>query len=200
MMKKFFLALVPAAVLLMACAVPAPDPAEAEGENDNHAHSHDHGPGNSDVTRAVCVLVAVGDNKVQGTLYFDQEGDKIHLHGEVTGLTPGKHGFHVHQWGDLTDTQEGMSAGGHFNPSEKPHGKPADQERHVGDLGNIEADESGKAVVDITDSMLTFGGPHSIIGRSMMVHAGEDVFTQPVGDAGARVAFGVIGVAAPQEE
>lgn len=198
-MRKFFLAVVPVAVLVMACTVPSPEPVEAEAGGESHA-GHDHGPGDSDVSRAVCVIVGTGENDVQGVIYFDQDGESIHLHGEITGLTPGKHGFHVHQWGDVTDRAKGESAGGHFNPAEKPHGKPGDQERHVGDLGNVEADESGKAKVDITDTVLSFSGANSIVGRSLVVHAGEDVFTQPTGDAGARVGVGVIGVAAPKSE
>ncbi len=83
-------------------------------------------------------------------------------------MTPGYHGFHVHQFGDLT--QSCKSAGGHFNPHNKEHGSPEDFNRHVGDLGNIIADENGEAVVDIQDYFLTMnGGPNSIIGRAVVV-------------------------------
>ena len=144
------------------------------------------------VTKAVCKLQPIGDSQVSGIIHFTREGNKIHVEGEITGLKPGKHGFHVHEKGDLSDKETGKSAGGHFNPTDKPHGKPTDSERHVGDLGNIEANADGLAKVDIVDEVIQLNGENSIIGRSIVVHAGEDQFTQPSGDAGDRVAFGDI--------
>ena len=96
-----------------------------------------------------------------------QEGDKTRVTGEVTGLTPGNHGFHIHQFGDYSAGC--VSAGGHFNPAGKEHGGPADSERHAGDLGNIVADAAGKAVIDISDAQIPLTGPNSIIGRSVVV-------------------------------
>ncbi|WP_246112785.1 superoxide dismutase family protein [Allorhodopirellula solitaria] len=141
---------------------------------------------------AVCKLEPIGDSKVKGTIHFEQEGDKVTLTGEVSGLKPGKHGFHVHEKGDLSDKETGKSAGGHFNPTGQKHGKPSDAERHVGDLGNVTANDDGVATLDITDTVISLNGEHSIIGKSLMIHEGEDVFTQPTGDAGGRVAFGLI--------
>ena len=104
--------------------------------------------------------------------------------GEVTGLTPGKHGFHIHQFGDysagtfkpvfyhycLSLSLSGcVSAGGHFNPHGKDHGGPDDDSRHAGDLGNIVADDSGKATVNITDKHIPLSGENNIIGRSVVV-------------------------------
>ena len=154
----------------------------------------------AEVDRAVAVLLATGDSGVNGVVYFTREGKSVHVSGKVMGLKPGEHGFHVHQFGDVTGMTDGMSAGGHFNPENKPHGKPADKERHVGDLGNITAGEDGVATIDIKDSMLELHGPHSILGRGLVVHANADKFTQPVGDAGGRVAVGVIGVASPPKK
>lgn len=153
--------------------------------------------GETSVSAAVCVLQSVGDSGVSGTVHFHQRGDQVKVTGEVTGLEPGLHGFHVHELGDLTSPQDGKSTGGHYAPRGMKHGKPEDAERHVGDLGNVEAGDSGTAVVDMTDSVISLNGPHSIVGRAIVVHAGEDKFTQPTGDAGARVAFGVIGIAKP---
>jgi Cu-Zn family superoxide dismutase len=66
----------------------------------------------------------------------------------------------------------------------------------VGDLGNISADEMGMAHLEWTDTFLSFSGPHSILGRGVIVHAGaDDLTSQPTGNAGARVACGVIGIA-----
>lgn len=146
----------------------------------------------AEITKAVCKLESIGNSGVTGTIHFDKEGDAVHVHGELTGLSPGKHGFHVHESGDLSDKETGKSAGGHFNPTDDPHGRPSDEERHVGDLGNIEANEQGTAVVDMEDAVIQLNGPNSIVGRAVVVHAQEDKFTQPTGDAGDRVAFGVI--------
>ena len=97
-----------------------------------------------------------------------QTGDgKTKVTGTVTGLKPGNHGFHIHQFGDYSAGC--VSAGSHFNPSGKEHGGPADSERHAGDLGNIVADESGTANIDLTDAQIPLDGPNSIIGRSVVV-------------------------------
>lgn len=151
----------------------------------------------AEVKKAVVVLRAIGDSGVSGELHLQQTGQGLKITGEIRGLKPGKHGFHVHEFGDLTDTQKGESAGDHYAPRNNPHGRPdaGMEERHAGDFGNIEANEQGVARVDYTDSIARLNGPHSILGRALVVHADEDKFTQPSGDAGDRVAFGVIGVA-----
>ncbi len=115
----------------------------------------------------------------------------------MSGLAPGQHGFHVHESGDLSDTATGKSTGGHFNPTEHEHGKPSDSDRHVGDLGNIEADQTGVANIDVIDTVISLSGPNSIVGRGLVIHAQADQFTQPSGDAGDRVAIGVIESAKP---
>jgi len=146
---------------------------------------------------AVCMIHPLGGSAVNGTVTFTQQPDGVHIHAELTGLTPGEHGFHVHQYGDCTSV-DGKCAGGHFNPTGAPHGGPDSAQRHVGDLGNITADASGKAVYDRVDKMIALSGPNSIIGRGIIVHAGrDDLKSQPSGDAGARVGCGVIGLADP---
>jgi Cu-Zn family superoxide dismutase len=146
-------------------------------------------------TKAICVLTALKDSKAHGVIVFTVVGDEVEVKGEVKDLTPGQHGFHVHQFGDLTK-DDGMSTGGHFNPEGKDHGAPSSKDRHVGDLGNITADKNGVAVINFKDKVITLDGPHSIIGRGLIVHAkADDEKTQPTGDAGGRVAGGVIGVA-----
>ncbi len=147
------------------------------------------------VTSAVAVLVPTAGNDVKGTVTFQETAEGIHVKGKITGLQPGPHGFHIHQFGDIS-SKDGKSAGGHFNPTDEAHGAPGDKMRHVGDLGNIEADKKGVATVDVTDKELKFKGKTSILGRGVVVHAGtDDLKSQPSGDAGARVAVGVIGVA-----
>ncbi len=151
--------------------------------------------GGSHVTKAVAVLHATEGNDVEGTVTFKAVEGGVKVIADVKGLTPGKHGFHVHQYGDCSKA-DGTSAGGHFNPEDHQHAGPMDDMRHVGDLGNLEADENGMARYERVDSVLALNGPHSIIGRGLIVHAGEDDLTsQPTGAAGARVACGVIGVA-----
>jgi Cu-Zn family superoxide dismutase len=154
------------------------------------AHSDKGGP-----TKAVAVLTALGDSKAAGVVTFTVKDGAIEITGEITGLTPGEHAFHVHEFGDIT-SKDGMSTGGHFNPEHKAHGGPDAHDRHVGDLGNIKADDSGKVELHITDKLIQLSGPDSIIGRGLIVHAKADDFkTQPTGNAGGRVACGVIGVA-----
>jgi Cu-Zn family superoxide dismutase len=148
------------------------------------------GPG-----KAVSVLHPTAGNKVTGTVTFQKYGENIRVLADVSGLTPGKHGFHIHEFGDCS-AADGTSAGGHFNPDGTRHGGPAVAERHVGDLGNLEADTVGNAHYEWTDSLIKFSGPHSIIGRAVIVHAGkDDLASQPTGAAGGRVACGVIGFA-----
>jgi Cu-Zn family superoxide dismutase len=143
-------------------------------------------------TRGVAMLYPTEGSRVEGVIAFEEGSDGVRLRGRVTGLTPGLHGFHIHEFGDLSDPK-GESAGGHFNPHGHRHGGPDDEERHAGDLGNIKANEQGVAEVDIRARGLKL---HFVIGRALVVHAGEDDFkTQPTGDAGARAAVGVIGIA-----
>ncbi len=143
--------------------------------------------------RAIAVLHGVGKSGVTGYVIFQQVGNRIRVTGKIQGLAPGKHGFHIHQFGDLTDVAKGESAGGHWNPESMPHGAPDTKERHVGDLGNVEANAEKTATIDQYDRMLKFRGHDSIIGRSVVVHEKPDTFVQPTGAAGGRVAFGVIG-------
>lgn len=149
----------------------------------------------TDVTKAVAVLQPTQGNPVDGMVTFTQEEGAIRVVADVNNLTAGKHGFHVHEYGDCS-APDAASAGGHFNPENQPHGGPASDQRHVGDLGNIEANGAGKAQLDQKDDLLAFSGAHSIIGRSVIVHAGaDDLSSQPSGNAGPRVACGVIGIA-----
>ncbi len=144
--------------------------------------------------KAAAELKPTEGSTVTGTVTFEEESDgSVHITGKVSGLTPGKHGFHIHAVGDCS-APDGTSAGGHFNPDDTPHGAPDAATHHVGDLGNLEADEQGNAEYHATYNFLTLkDGPHSVIGKAVIVHSGEDdLVTQPTGDAGSRQACGVI--------
>lgn len=148
-------------------------------------------------SRAVAVISPTKGNTAHGVVWFTRDGDKVRVVADIDGLKPGVHGFHIHEFGDHTSA-DGMSAGGHLNPMKMPHAGPDVAQRHEGDLGNITADANGHAHLDLTDSGLSLHGAHSIIGHSVVVHAApDDLKTQPTGNAGARVGYGVIGIAAP---
>jgi len=151
------------------------------------------------MAKAVCVLKAPDQGNVTGVIHFEQEGDVCKITGEVKGLAPGEHGFHVHQFGDGTNGC--TSSGPHFNPKGKTHGGPEDEKRHFGDLGNITAGSDGTANVAITDKLVTLVGPNTVVGRTIVVHAkrddlgkGGDDESLKTGNAGARIACGVIGI------
>jgi len=148
--------------------------------------------------KAVCVLK--GD-KVSGVVTITQEKPDVPatIEAKLSGLTPGKHGFHIHEFGDTTNGC--ISAGAHFNPAGKHHGAPTDENRHLGDLGNIEASADGSASLKITDRFVSLFGNNSIIGRTVVVHADADDLgkggyedSKTTGHAGSRVACGVIGI------
>lgn len=147
------------------------------------------------VTKAIAVIQPAEGLNVRGIVTFTQTDTGIVVAAHISGLTPGKHGFHVHEFGDVSDLN-GKSAGGHFNPDGTKHGGPFDSERHAGDLGNIEANAEGAGSLTYTDPVITLNGPAAIIGRAVVVHTGEDdLVSQPTGNAGARAGFGVIGIA-----
>ena len=151
------------------------------------------------VTEAVALIAPTQGQKTGGIVRFRREGETVHVTGELTGLTPNaKHGFHVHEFGDCS-APDGASAGGHFAPEAHPHGAPDPAEHHAGDLGNIEADATGQAKVDVTVKGLGLAtGERALVGRAVIVHAQpDDLTSQPAGNAGARVGCGVIGVAKP---
>lgn len=142
---------------------------------------------------AVTNLAPTKGNKVSGTVNFTQKGERVLVEARVSGLTPGAHGFHIHEKGNCT-APDASSAGAHFNPTGAAHGAPDAPARHAGDLGNLEADADGTAVYRAEIRGISLGtGEDSIIGRSVVVHASRDDLTsQPAGNAGARQACGLI--------
>ena len=146
------------------------------------------------ISKAVCVLTPTEGSNVKGLVTFTQTDAGLLIVADVEGLSEGKHGFHIHEFGDISKS-DGTSAGGHFNPEHKDHAGPQDEVRHAGDFGNIIADANGNAHYERVDSLISFKGINNIIGRSIIIHADEDdLVSQPTGDAGGRVAQGVIGI------
>ncbi|MFQ5767917.1 MAG: superoxide dismutase family protein [Acidobacteriota bacterium] len=154
----------------------------------------------SAVTEAAASLHPTQGHMAGGTVRFHQVGDAVEVSGEITGLEPGsRHGFHIHEFGDCS-RPDGKSAGGHYNPDGYPHGSTSAKRRHAGDMGNIEADASGKARFSFTFNTISVAGlKNPVIGRGVIVHAAPDDYGQPTGHAGARLSCGVIGIAHAEE-
>lgn len=152
---------------------------------------------------AICILYPNSSfQNFKGLVSFHQEtpASSTQIVVSCSGLRPNSlHGFHIHEFGDLT---EGCtSAGGHFNPRGKSHGGPLDEERHVGDLGNLKTDERGSTYLAMTDKLIRLFGDDSVLGRSCVVHEGKDDLgrgefadSKTTGHSGARVACGIIGL------
>lgn len=150
---------------------------------------------------------------VCGTVsFFQPDPATIEISYKLTGMTPGKHGFHIHEKADFSNGC--ASAGPHYNPFGKNHGAPDDADRHVGDMGNVVADKDGNAEGMIRDGLIKIFGEYTVVGRSIMVHADPDDLgkgplegwpevppppapaqhTKTTGNAGARIACGIIEV------
>ena len=154
----------------------------------------------TNVTRAICVLNNP-DLNVKGLVKLEDNGEVTKIWVTFSGLNPGKHGFHIHEFGNLTNYCH--TAGGHYNPYKKTHGGPTDEERHVGDLGNVVADENGNVEWEFEDKLIKVAGEYSVIGRSFVIHENEDDLgkggfsdSSTTGHAGGRIACGIIGITA----
>ena len=154
-------------------------------------------PAASAAQKAEVNLASASGSLVSGKLVIVPMGDGVHITGEVGGLKPGDvRGFHIHEKGDCS-AADASSAGGHFNPGAQAHGRAGHGAHHAGDTDNIVADAKGVARIDAHVSGVTLGGgaANDIAGRAVIVHAAADDYTsQPTGNAGARVACGVISV------
>eukprot|EP00270_Netrium_digitus_P009793 TRINITY_DN29_c0_g1_i1.p1 TRINITY_DN29_c0_g1~~TRINITY_DN29_c0_g1_i1.p1 ORF type:complete len:203 (-),score=49.82 TRINITY_DN29_c0_g1_i1:225-833(-) len=146
------------------------------------------------------VAVLKGTPGVEGVVNLVQEDDgPTTVTLKISGLVPGKHGFHLHQFGDTTNGC--ISTGPHFNPKGLTHGAPEDAVRHAGDLGNVIAGEDGVAEATIVDSQIPLSGPDSVVGRALVIHELEDdlgkgghELSLTTGNAGGRLACGVVGL------
>jgi len=142
--------------------------------------------------QAVAEMNPTEGNEVTGTVTFTATDNGVRVVAHFENVSPGKHGFHIHEFGDCS-APDATSAGGHYNPTDMPHAGRNAEQRHVGDLGNLTADQDGVAHADFVDPVISLEGPNSIVGKAVILHSGEDdLTTQPTGDAGARLACGVI--------
>lgn len=174
-------------LILSACAPPAEEPVE-EAEVGDQPQVSEQQP-----LQATAELQPTEGNTATGTVSFEEIDGRVRIEAHVSGLEPGTHGFHIHETGDCS-APDATSAGGHFNPDQTQHGSPEDDVHHAGDLGNLEADEEGNAHLELEVDFITLSeGAHSVMGKAVIVHAGpDDLKTQPTGNAGARLACGVI--------
>lgn len=164
-----------------------------EGKNSDLAQLdyNDSSKFDFEITKAEALILPLGDSKIRGKVSFQKVDDGVRVVADIDGLTPGEHGFHVHEFGECA--KDGASAGAHFNPKPSKHGSPDSTERHVGDLGNLVADANGHAHYERVDKLIKLQGKNSVIGRSVIIHADKDDFvTQPAGASGKRIGCGTI--------
>ena len=170
-------------------SVPAPAPAPAPSASPDVKVTE---PYFSRTKAAVATLTPNANSGVTGVVVFSGGGNSVDVHVMAAGLLPGSiHGFHVHETGNCASA-DFMSAGGHFNPTHKPHG-PQDKPHHAGDMPSLLADPTGKIDARFTLEGVTLGGVDGFVGHAVILHAtADDYDAQPAGNSGARIACGVI--------
>ncbi|HVW20774.1 MAG TPA: superoxide dismutase family protein [Opitutaceae bacterium] len=157
----------------------------------------------SAVTSAIAVISPTAGHSVSGTVKFSQTAAGVRVVADLSGLPPGKHGFHIHEYGDISDAAGAMKTGGHYDPAGTHHHQLVEGEsvdaaagHHAGDLGNVTADDSGQAHLELTLAGVSLTGPsNAIVGRAVIIHEKADDGGQPTGNAGGRLGQGVIGIA-----
>ena len=182
----------PLFVAVAACADAPPPPPAVPGAPNEKATAAEvlNAPG---LKLVEVPLEAKSGSKLTGKASFSEVPGGVKVTVQVAGAPPGKIATHVHEKGDCS-APDAASAGGHFNPKSKPHALPANPERHLGDLGNIEVKPDGTGTTDIVimGANLKPGDANSFAGKAIIVHAKEDDGGQPVGNAGGRIGCGVI--------
>jgi superoxide dismutase, Cu-Zn family len=164
-----------------------------EGEADTEQQQAE----NNEVEKATAkaVMEPASGSKVSGQATFTQENGTVVFELTVENVTPGEHAVHLHEKGDCS-SEDASSAGGHWNPTMKPHGKRGNGTAfHKGDIANMNVGQDGKGTLRMSIGDWTIGGPDStnVVGKSVIVHAKPDDFTsQPSGNAGDRISCGVI--------
>jgi len=163
-------------------------------QGQEHAQAQDNSL--QDLTELVAVIRPLGDQKISGTVRFQKIPDGVKVIAYIEGLEANsKHGFHLHEFGDIS-AQGAMSAGEHYNPDNQPHGMPDSPKKHAGDFGN----RDGKATAELTVKNISLAGKNPILGRALIIHSKEDDFSQPSGNAGERIAAGIVGISMTNTE
>ena len=162
---------------------------------------------------AICVFTNNMNKKINGNVFFKETQRGLQIKISISGISPGKHGLHIHEYGDLTEGCSSLCS--HFGPTNSVHGGRNSEERHLGDLGNVEADKNGNVEMTIYDKDLKITGDYGIVGRSVVLHADEDDLGKggikngeivdeekhkeglKTGNAGKRIACGIIGYKKP---
>ena len=161
--------------------------------NDTEPAGH-HKLADQNMQMASAAIEPTKGNNAKGTVTFTQMGEKVRVVADISGLTPNaRHGFHIHEGTECGD--DGMKAGGHYNPEKHDHGLPnaAADKRHAGDFGNLQADDSGKAHLELTvDNISISGAKNPIVGHAVIVHGKADDGSQPTGNAGPRIGCGIV--------
>lgn len=194
-LKPLAALLAPAFLAMAACTPSTPDaPAATDPQPAQPAVDAVDAAAAQTATASVTLAPTQG-NQAAGTLQFAVVDGVVVVTGEVTGLKPGsQHGFHLHEKGDCS-APDATSAGGHFNPASTDHGRVGHGSHHGGDSDNLVANDQGVASVDARFEGVTIGdgAAGDVVGRGVIVHADpDDYVTQPTGNAGARLACGVI--------
>jgi Cu-Zn family superoxide dismutase len=150
--------------------------------------------GDQKMTGAVAQIEPTKGNSARGTVTFKQTGNRVRVIADISGLKPNqKHAIHIHEGTECGE--DGMKAGGHYNPEKHEHGLPtaSADKRHAGDFGNLQADASGKARLELTVDNITISGTKNpVMGHAIIVHEREDDGSQPTGNAGGRIGCGII--------
>jgi Cu-Zn family superoxide dismutase len=163
---------------------PAPEPEEPTATQETV----------STVDLAFAPIEAKSGSSMQGVAVFENKDGKVKLSIELRDVSPGPHAVHIHETGDCS-APDGMSAGGHWNPSGAAHGKWGEPPFHLGDIGNLEVGEGGEGSLKLITELWTLGtgAENDVLGKAIVVHSGADDFaTQPTGAAGKRIGCGVI--------
>ena len=183
-----------ATLALSACATAPSTSQSSATQRQTPASAVLTAPAASTIPAAVAHVAGASGSLVSGTLALVPLHGGVRMSGDLGGLTPGNHGFHIHQTGDCS-AADAATAGGHFNPTVSAHGRAGTAAHHAGDIDNIVADASGVAHVDVQLRGVSLGGSPTtdIVGRALVVHAAPDDYqSQPAGNSGARVGCGVI--------
>jgi len=148
-------------------------------------------PSEHELIEAKAVISSTNGNDIRGTVRFTKVDQGVQIIATIDGLTPGEHGFFIHEFGECKG-KDSDSIGAHYNPTHHQHGKPG-EDSHVGDLGNLLADEKGHAYYEAINKVIKLQGRNSVMGRSIVIHADRDDYkTQPAGASGVKIGCGVI--------